>query len=95
MNFGRQLPAPLDHAVGDEVPAAYDFVGAVLRAINDAEHNMEMAQLRQKSYADSRRRDECFQAGAGVLLKMAPGARKLRPKLIGPVAVVARVGDVA
>ena len=67
LNSGRQLPPPMDRAVGDEVPAAYDFVGAVLRAI-DAEHNMEMAQLRQKSYADCRRRAEESEAGKEVLL---------------------------
>ena len=78
LNFGRQLPTPMDRAVGDVVLAAYDFVGAVLRAMDDAEHNMEKAQLRQKSYADCRRHDEEFQAGEEVPLRMAPGACKLR-----------------
>ena len=57
-------------------------------AIGDAEHNVEMTQLMQESYADFRRRDVEFQAGKEVHLRIAPEARKLQPKLIGPFAVV-------
>ena len=101
LNYGRQLPAPVDRAVGDDVPAAHDFVGAMRKAIEDAKHNLVKAQQRHKSYADSRRRDVVFQVGEEVLLSTrnlrlkSPGARKLLPKFIGPFAVVARVGDVA
>ena len=81
MNRGRQLPAPVDHAVGDEVPAAYDFVGDVRIAIGNGEHNVEMDQQRQKSYADCCRCDmECQVGEEDGILRMAPGARKLQPK---------------
>ena len=64
---------------------------------------MKIAQDRQKSYADNRRRDLEFQVGDKVFLKISPwkgiirfGRRgKLSPRYIGPYEVIDRVGDVA
>ena len=56
LNHERQLPAPMDRAVGDDVQAANDFVGAMCETIEVAECNMVKAQQRQKSLAVSRRR---------------------------------------
>ena len=56
LNHERQLPAPMDRAVGDDVHAANDFVGAMCETIEVAECNMVKAQQRQKSLAVSRRR---------------------------------------
>ena len=36
----RQLPAPVDRAVGDDVPAANDFVGAMSETIDIAKRHM-------------------------------------------------------
>ena len=36
----RQLPASLDRVVGDDVPAANDFVGAMCETIDIAKCNM-------------------------------------------------------
>ena len=52
LNYGRQLPTPMECAAGDEVPAAHDFVGAMGKAIEDAKHILEKAEQRQKSYTD-------------------------------------------
>ncbi|CAL9000046.1 unnamed protein product [Prunus brigantina] len=63
----------------------------------------EVAQDRQKSYADNRRKDLQFEVGDWVFLKLSPwkgvirfGKRgKLSPRYIGPYEIVERVGPVA
>jgi hypothetical protein len=65
--------------------------------------NLRVAQTRQKSYADNRRRPLEFDEGDHVYLKMSPlrGMRrfkvkgKLSPRVIGPFKVFRRVGEVA
>ena len=62
-----------------------------------------MAQSRQKSYADVRRRPLEFEAGDHVFLKVMPrrevvsfGKRgKLSPKFIGPFEILEKIGTVA
>ena len=62
---------------------------------------MKMAQSRQKSYADIRRRDLEFSVGDHVFLKVAPmkgimrfGKKgKLSPRYVGPFEILERVGD--
>jgi hypothetical protein len=44
LNYGRQLQAPVDLAVGDEVPAANDFVGVMRQVIEDAKQNQLKAE---------------------------------------------------
>jgi hypothetical protein len=63
--------------------------------------NLRVAQTRQKSYADNRRRPLEFEEGDHVYLKMSPlrGMRrfkvkgKLCPHFIGPFRVFRRVGE--
>jgi hypothetical protein len=65
--------------------------------------NLRVAQTRQKSYADNRRRPLEFEDGDHVYLKMSPlrGMRrfkvkgKLSPHFIGPLRVFRRVGEKA
>jgi hypothetical protein len=65
--------------------------------------NLRVAQTRQKSYADNRRRPLEFEEGDYVYLKVSPlhGTRrfkvkgKLSPRFIGPFLILKRVGDVA
>ncbi|WVZ76258.1 hypothetical protein U9M48_024246 [Paspalum notatum var. saurae] len=65
--------------------------------------NLRVAQSRQKSYADVRRRDLTFKVGDFVYLKVSPmrGIRrfnmkgKLAPRYIGPFKIVERKGEVA
>ena len=64
----RQLPAPVDRAVGDVVPAAYDFVGAMCETIEVAERDMVKAQQRQESFAVNRHRGVQTPMGVEVLL---------------------------
>jgi hypothetical protein len=65
--------------------------------------SLKVAQTRQKSYADKRRRDLSFQVGDFVYLKVSPmrGTRrfkvkgKLAPRYVGPFKIVDRKGEVA
>jgi hypothetical protein len=65
--------------------------------------NLRVAQTRQKSNADNRRRPLEFEEGDHVYLKVSPlrGMRrfkikgKLSPRLIGPFRVFRRVGEMA
>ena len=64
---------------------------------------MKVAQSRQKSYADTRRRDLVFEIGDFVYLKVSPmkGVKrfhtkgKLSPTYVGPFKIISRRGEVA
>jgi hypothetical protein len=81
-----------------------------LEVLKDAEKQVQMvreclkvAQTRQKSYADKRKRDLSFEVGDFVYLKVSPmrGTRrfkvkgKLAPRYVGPFQIVDRRGEVA
>jgi hypothetical protein len=65
--------------------------------------NLRVAQTRQRSYVDNRRRPLEFEEGDHVYLKMSPlrGMKrfkvkgKLSPRFIGPFRVFRRVGEMA
>jgi hypothetical protein len=65
--------------------------------------NLKVAQSRQKSYVDKRRRDLSFEVGNFVYLKVSPmrGTRKfkvkgkLTPRYAGPFQILDRKGEVA
>jgi hypothetical protein len=65
--------------------------------------SLKVAQSRQKSYADKRRRDLSFEIGDFVYLKVSPmrGTRrfkvkgKLAPRYVGAFKIVDRRGEVA
>jgi hypothetical protein len=65
--------------------------------------SLKVAQSRQKSYADKRRRDLSFEIGDFVYLKVSPmrGTRrfrvkgKLAPRYVGPFKIIDRKGEVA
>src|ERR1041384_4734991 len=65
--------------------------------------NLKAAQSRQKSYADTRRRELTFAVGDYVYLRVSPirGTRrfhvrgKLAPRYIGPFTIVKKIGAVA
>ena len=64
---------------------------------------MKVAQSRQKSYADTKRRDLVFEIGDFVYLKVSPlrGVKrfhmkgKLSPRYMGPFKIINRRGEVA
>jgi hypothetical protein len=65
--------------------------------------NLKVAQSRQKSYADKRRRDLSFKIGDFIYLKVSPmrGTRrfkdkgKLAPRYVGPFKIISHKGEVA
>jgi hypothetical protein len=65
--------------------------------------NLKVAQSRQKSYADTRRRELTFEEGDYVCMKVSPIRRlrrfkvkgKLSPRYIGPFKILERKGEVA
>jgi hypothetical protein len=71
-----------------------------VRLIRD---RLKVAQSRQKSYADSKRRDVTYEIGDRAYLRVSPlrGVKrfgikgKLAPRFIGPYKILARKGEVA
>jgi hypothetical protein len=81
-------------------PELIQEAGEQVRIIQE---NLRVAQTRQKSYTDNRRRPLEFEEGDYVYLKVSPlrGMRrfkvkgKLSPRFIGPFLILKRVGEVA
>jgi hypothetical protein len=71
--------------------------------IKIVQENLKIAQSRQRSYADTRRREMSFEVGDFVYLKVSPirGVRrfgvkgKLAPRYIGLYQILAKRGEVA
>jgi hypothetical protein len=81
-------------------PDILDEVEKQVRMVRD---NLRVAQLRQKSYANHRRRELSFEVGDFVYLKVSPmrGLRrfkvqgKLTPRFIGPFKILEKRDEVA
>ena len=64
---------------------------------------LKVAQSRQKSYADSKRKETVYEVGDRVYLRVSPlrgvkrfGVKgKLAPRFVGPYKVLERMGEVA
>lgn len=102
--YGRPCRSPLCWAeVGDSKLLGPDLVQETTEKIALIRDRLRTAQSRQKSYADSRRKDLEFEAGDHVLLKVSPtrgvmrfGKKgKLSPRFIGPFEILERIGPVA
>jgi hypothetical protein len=80
-----------------------DILREAERHVQMVRENLKLAQSRQKSYADSRRRELRFQVGNFVYLKVSPMRRlhrfkiggKLAPRYIGPFKILEKRGEVA
>jgi hypothetical protein len=102
--YGRKCRTPMMWSeVGYRVIESPDFIKAVEEKIAEVRENLRIAQSRQKSYADKRRRELKFDVGDHVYLKvfLIRGTRrfhvrgKLAPRYIGPYPVIKRIGTVA
>jgi hypothetical protein len=102
--YGRKCRTPLFWNEPDENQIfGPDILQEVERQVQVVRENVKLAQSRQKSYADNRRRELRFQVGNFVYLKVSPmrGLHhfkirgKLAPRYIGPFNILEQRGEVA
>jgi hypothetical protein len=88
---------------GEKQVFGLDILLEVEENIKMVWENLKIAQSRQRSYADTRRRELSFKVGDFVYLKVSPirGVRrfgvkgKLAPRYIGPYQILTRRGELA
>ena len=102
--YGRKCRTPLNWTeTGDSQIFGVDTLQAVEEQVNLIRDRLKAAQSRQKSYADTKRRDVSFSIGDFVYLRVTPlkGMQrfhvkgKLAPRYIGPFKILARRGEVS
>ncbi|WVZ93962.1 hypothetical protein U9M48_039911 [Paspalum notatum var. saurae] len=102
--YGRRCRTLLFwNQTGEKQVFGPDLIRDVEQQIKMVRENLRVAQSRQKSYADVRRRELTFKVDDFVYLKVSPmrGIRrfnmkgKLAPRYIGPFKIVKRKGEVA
>lgn len=102
--YGRPCRSPICwEEIGDGALLGPKIVEQTSEKIRIIRAKMKVAQDRQKSYADKRRRDLEFSAGDHVWLRVMPikgvcrfgVSRKLSPRYIGPFKILERVGPLA
>ncbi|KAK1421343.1 hypothetical protein QVD17_23595 [Tagetes erecta] len=102
--YGRRCRTPLCwFQVGEGQMTGPEMVLDTIEKVKVIRERLVVAQSRQKSYADRRRRPLEFAEGDKVMLKVSPwkgtirfGKRgKLSPRFIGPFMITSRIGKVA
>jgi hypothetical protein len=104
MLYGRSCQTPLFwNETGERKVFGPDILEEAEKQVRMVKENLHVAQSRQKSYADHRRRELSFDVGDFVYLKVSPmrGLRrfkvrgKLAPRFIGLFKILERRGEVA
>jgi hypothetical protein len=102
--YGRSCRIPLQwDQPGEKQVFGPDILLEAEENIKMGRENLKIAQSRQRSYADTRRRELSFEVGDFVYLKVSPirGVRrfwvkgKLAPRYVGPYQILAKRGEVA
>ncbi|WVZ64016.1 hypothetical protein U9M48_013602 [Paspalum notatum var. saurae] len=102
--YGRRCRTPLFwNQTGEKQVFGPNLIRDAEQQIKMVRENLRVAQSRQKSYGDVRRRDLTFKVDDFVYLKVSPmrGIRRfnmkgnLAPRDIGPFKIVERKGEVA
>jgi hypothetical protein len=102
--YGRKCRTPLYWSeIGESELLGPEIIKGAERQVQVVRENLKVAQSRQKSYADTRRRELTFKEGDYVYLKVSPirGLRrfkvkgKLSPRYISPFRILERKGEVA
>ncbi|XP_070020506.1 uncharacterized protein [Nicotiana sylvestris] len=102
--YGRRCRSPIGwFEAGETNFLGPNLVQEAMDKVQLIKQRLLVAQSRQKSYADKRRRDLVFTIGDKVFLRVSPmkgvmrfGKRgKLSPRFIGPYEILDRVGAVA
>jgi hypothetical protein len=104
MLFGRRCRTPLFWSEARERKVfGLDILQEAEKLVRMVRENMRVAQSRQKSYADHRRRVLSFEVGDFVYLKVSPMRGlchfkvqgKLASRFIGPFKILEKRGEVA
>ncbi|GKF63494.1 putative reverse transcriptase domain-containing protein, partial [Tanacetum coccineum] len=102
--YGRKCRSPVCWAeVGEAQLTGPEFIQETTKKIVLIKQRIQVAQDRQKSYADLKQKPIEFEVGDRVMLKVSPwkgvirfGKRsKLKPRYVRPFKVLAKVGKVA
>jgi hypothetical protein len=102
--YGRKCRTPLYwDQTGERQFFGLELILEAEEQVRIIRENLRVAQTRQKSYADNRRRPLEFEEGDHVYLMVSPlrGMRrfkvkgKLSPRFIGPFRIFRRVGEMA
>lgn len=102
--YGRPSRTPLNwNETGERMVFGPDVIREAEERVALIRDRLKVAQSRQKSYADNRRRDLTFEKEDYVYLKVTPmrGTKrfqvkgKLAPRYVGPFRIIARRGEVA
>ncbi|WVZ93769.1 hypothetical protein U9M48_039726, partial [Paspalum notatum var. saurae] len=102
--YGKRCRTPLFwNQTGDKKVFGPDIIQDAEQQSRIVQENLRVAQSRQKSYADVRKRDLSFKVDDHVYLKVSPmrGIRtfnmkgKLAPRYIGPFKILEKKGEVA
>jgi len=102
--YGRKCRTPLFwNQTGETQVFGPDVLRHAEQQVRIIRDNLRVAQSRQKSYADTRRRELAFEEGDYVYLKVSPMQSvkkfnmkgKLAPRYVGPFKVLQRCGEVA
>ena len=102
--YGRKCRSPLCWLDTRETKfLGPELVQQTTEKIKEIKEKLKVAQDRQKSYADKRRKPLEFNEGDHVFLKVSPTTgigrtlrvKKLSPRFVGPFQILKRVGPVA
>ena len=102
--YGRKCRTPLFwNQTGETQVFGPDVLRDAEEQVRMIRDNLRVAQSRQKSYADTHRREPTFEVGDYVYLKVSPVRSvkrfsmkgKLAPRYIGPFKILERRGEVA
>ena len=102
--YGRRCRTPLFwNQIGETQVFGKDVLRHVEQQVQTIRDNLRVAQSRQKSYADTRRRELAFEEGDYVYLKVSPMRSvkrfnmkgKLAPRYVGLFKLLQRCGEVA
>ncbi|GJR77737.1 putative reverse transcriptase domain-containing protein [Tanacetum coccineum] len=102
--YGKKCRSPVCWSeVGDAQLTGLEMIREKTEMIVQIKNRLLAARIRQKSYADVRRKPLEFEVGDKVMLKVSPWKcvvrfgkrRKLSPRYIGPFKILSRVGPMA
>jgi hypothetical protein len=102
--YGQKCRTPLAWSeVGERALFGPAIIEEAEERVEKVRENLRIAQSRQKSYADKRRRELTFAVGDRVYRKVSPlrGTKrflvkgKLAPRYVGPYQITKRIGSLA